>query len=257
MIRIERVGIATGYVPNGEDATKALQDARAADPLAGASAARGFNFLKSVYGPKRIKTALSRAQFEKCCYCENYFAGNYAGDVEHFRPKGRIKERRGAPFLYPGYFWLAYRWDNLLYSCSLCNSSGKGELFPIADPCARAMDDAGLQGEGALLIDPTREDPREHIAFEFITPKPLSERGEATIEVLKLARPELRPPRLSHLKAIDSLLRLANKPDTPEHADDRAHAIAQLNIAALSNAVFSSMTRDFLTARGWPPVAVA
>jgi hypothetical protein len=81
----------------------------------------------------------------KCAYCETSFAG-FIGDAEHFRPKGEVSvplEDGGSQVVtvvdednneiaHPGYFWLAYRWQNLLPSCHLCNRyGGKKTLFPV------------------------------------------------------------------------------------------------------------------------------
>ena len=41
------------------------------------------------------------------------------GDVDHFRPKSI-------------YWWLAYCYDNHLYSCQICNETYKGDNFPVA-----------------------------------------------------------------------------------------------------------------------------
>ena len=251
MIRIERLGIDAGYVDGGQAATRALYGERAADPLAGASAARAFEFSKNIYGNRRVKNALSKIQSGKCCYCESEFSGTYPGDVEHFRPKGRVRQRRGALAEYPGYFFLAYRWENLLFSCFICNSSGKGDFFPVAN--ARATDFSQLDNEGALLVDPLRENPRHHITFQFITPKAISRRGEETIKVLRLDRPELFRSRISHLKGLNARIRLATKADTPENYADRAWATEELNDSVLTTAPFSSMSRDYLVDQGWMP----
>src|SRR5690606_28088608 len=142
------------------------------------------------------------------------------------------------------------RWENLLFSCFSCNAASKRDLFPVTH--ARAATPAELVAEGAMLIDPTLEDPRQHITFDFITPKPVTVRGETTIKILRLDRAELYRPRLSHLKQLDTLLRLAAKPNTPEHAADRTYATVELNAALRPEAPFSSMAQDYLTHHGWP-----
>ena len=56
----------------------------------------------------------------------------------------------------PGYFWLAYVWENLFFACQLCNQTFKQNLFPLANPTKRRarshMDD--LSAEEPLLIHP-------------------------------------------------------------------------------------------------------
>lgn len=67
------------------------------------------------YKHKDIKDALTKLYHGKCAYCETHDPSPH---VEHYRPK------RG------GYYWLAYSWDNLILSCSQCNTK-KGNQFPI------------------------------------------------------------------------------------------------------------------------------
>ena len=252
MIRLDGLSRRAGYVPGGEAATDLLIAARAADPGAGSSRSRAFAFSKNIYGNPQIKRTLKNAQSGKCCYCENEFAAAYPGDVEHFRPKARVQQARGAPLEYPGYFWLAYCWENLLFACYSCNVMSKRELFPVADPSWRASSAAQLLAEGPQLLDPIREDPRQHIIYRFIEPHAISPRGDVTIRVLKLDRSDLRRPRLSHIKHLDTLLRLARKPDIPGNSDDRAYAAVELDAALTPQALFSSMSRDYLAKEGWP-----
>ena len=69
----------------------------------------------SRYKYQDVKDALRSLYHGKCAYCETYDPSPH---VEHYRPK------RG------GYYWLAYSWDNLIVSCSQCNTK-KGNKFPI------------------------------------------------------------------------------------------------------------------------------
>lgn len=85
-----------------------IKDGRYPDP----SNASSFD---SRYKYRDIKDKLDAIYYKKCCYCETI---NEQLEVEHYRPK------RG------GYYWLAYSWDNLLLSCTTCNSY-KNSQFPI------------------------------------------------------------------------------------------------------------------------------
>lgn len=67
---------------------------------------------------KAAKPQLKRETGGKCAYCESPTDTVAHGDVEHFRPKSR-------------YWWLAYCYDNYLYSCQICNEVHKGDEFPI------------------------------------------------------------------------------------------------------------------------------
>lgn len=95
----------------------------------------------------------------RCMYCED----SYATDIEHFWPKS-------------GYPLHTFDWLNYLLACSHCNSNLKRNLFPL-DP----------NGD-PLLIDPTSEDPRQHLTFipstgEFVEKSP---KGKESIDVFGL-----------------------------------------------------------------------
>ena len=83
----------------------------------------------------------------KCCFCERKFEegelGRYELDIEHFRPKGNVKEcppsrvGEGIRLTAPaeennGYYLPAYRLLNYAVACKLCNSGLKKDYFPIA-----------------------------------------------------------------------------------------------------------------------------
>lgn len=163
---------------------------------------------------RSFKGKFVNAQHGKCGFCEGLVAGNQYGDIEHFRPKAEVHElvddpdrwgveRRAnstvtnrktkEPIVKPGYWWLAYSWDNFLLSCLTCNQVWKANLFPVKGPRARA---AGVQ-ENALLLSPFDDfNPSEHFEYgrlgEIIG---TSERGRATIITCGLDRPSLRLAR--------------------------------------------------------------
>lgn len=66
---------------------------------------------------KASKPQLRTESDGKCAYCEGKASHVAHGDVEHFRPKSE-------------YWWLAYCYDNFLYSCQICNQTHKGSKFP-------------------------------------------------------------------------------------------------------------------------------
>ena len=118
-------------------------------------------FKSTLYGRRSIKKNYFASKdapfYGKCAYCESYITDFQHGDIEHFRPKGGItdendnqvvlKDDRGNPTLdatgepkpHPGYYWLAYNWQNLLPSCAICNQPssagskkiGKHNRFPV------------------------------------------------------------------------------------------------------------------------------
>jgi len=85
---------------------------------------------------KAAKKQLKAETGGKCAYCEAAAAVVAHCDVEHFRPKSR-------------YWWLAYCYDNYLFSCQRCNQEFKGDEFPVGGAAwgEPPLPDAGLAGE--------------------------------------------------------------------------------------------------------------
>jgi hypothetical protein len=84
--------------------------------FAGQAAGQPIKFVSAKW--KSAKKALEREAAQKCAYCEAPTSVVAHGDVEHFRPKSI-------------YWWLAYGFDNYLFSCQICNQLYKGDKFPI------------------------------------------------------------------------------------------------------------------------------
>lgn len=135
----------------------------------------------AAYKSDDVKLRLEGLFHGKCAYCESIYASQAPVDVEHYRPKGRVQ---GDP-RHGGYWWLAANWENLLPSCIDCNrrrrqetpavvsdlrvlaqtmKTGKQDAFPVNGVRA-SVDASDLSGEQPLLLDPTRDDPAEHLAF--------------------------------------------------------------------------------------------
>ena len=209
---------------------------------------RKFKFDGTVYGHRSIKSALLQAQSGKCCYCESRFRATSYGAVEHFRPKGAVRQCSRQGREYPGYYWLAYAWDNLLVSCDMCNTTHKRDLFPLADETARARnhhDD--LNTERPLFVDPATEDPRPHIRFRGAAIVGATRRGQATIEGTGLRRSDLeeaRMERLDHLGLLCQIVELEGVAPMEQVESARR----KLEEAILPCAKFSAMARDFLDA---------
>ena len=182
------------------------------------SGEKKFSIDSRIYGDKRVKNALLHAQYGKCCYCE--WKLNSYGAVEHYRPKGAVKQAPQQNQEYPGYYWVAYDWNNLLVSCERCNTSHKGNLFPLLDNNARARshhDDIAI--EQPLLINPAVVNPRDHIRFREDAPEPLTEIGRITIQYLGLRRAQLeedRRERLATLKIYWDFIEVTKNCNNPE-----------------------------------------
>jgi uncharacterized protein (TIGR02646 family) len=132
---------------------------------------------------KAAKDQLKSESNNKCAYCECSVPEVAHGDVEHFRPKAQ-------------YWWLAYCYDNYLFSCQICNQVYKNDNFPVSgqrlrEPVVRrnfsnerilqVFDEASpdpissqkivrtfltnLQKEGPLLPNPYYENPESYFVW--------------------------------------------------------------------------------------------
>lgn len=185
-----------------------------------------FRFSSKIYGHKSVKEALKKVQHGKCCFCESKVAHISHGDVEHFRPKGGYNIKVKGKLIKPGYYWLAYDFFNLYFSCQICNQSYKKNLFPIADESVRANshhDDHNL--EDCLIIDPGREEPSLHLYFEqeVIMAKVGSTKGKETIKRTGLDRKKLEDHRLEHLIKLEILAKVARDPNNPISTEAALH----------------------------------
>lgn len=217
---------------------------------------RVFTFDRRIYGATDVKAALVAAQFGKCAYCEEKVGQE--GDVEHFRPKGEWCQEAEGRTESPGYYWLAYSWDNLLLSCTTCNQRYKRSHFPLSLPDERARchtDD--LNQEDPLLLDPSICDPEQHIGFREEVAFAIgdSDYGQATIRIVGLNRDTLLEARLQHLQYLAACrLALDCEADLSMSPRGRAlieHARKMMPAAVKDDARFTSLSRS-AAASGFP-----
>jgi uncharacterized protein (TIGR02646 family) len=160
------------------------------------------SFNEGLYKRKSIKTSFFFSKedpfYGKCAYCETYIADFQRGDIEHFRPKAAVANEIDEPIQHSGYYWLAYDWQNLLPSCTICNQPtsvggkkiGKHNRFPVIGQHAQAPNE--VDAEHPLLINPASpkddDDPSKHLAIDIDTGLmiPLTERGRMCIEIFGL-----------------------------------------------------------------------
>jgi uncharacterized protein (TIGR02646 family) len=197
------------------------------------------NYKFDVYRDREIKEALRKLFHGKCAYCESSYAGTQPMDVEHWRPKGGFVDEsdpKKEELVWPGYFWLAADWNNLLPSCIDCNRRrnqivwskeeplrmGKESQFPVVDEAKRWRDpDQYSPGqiieEEPLLLNPCtdkEEDwPEKHLTFDenaVLVPKPdpkdksrPSPKAEASIRVYALNRTDLVLSRQERLRLLE------------------------------------------------------
>ena len=184
------------------------------------------------YKHRQVKMTLEKLFHDKCAYCESSPAATGPWDVEHYRPKGRVAERRKD---HPGYYWLAYKWENLFPACQFCNQSrkdapryddpqelpaqGKLDQFPVEDENNRAMShDADLTLETPLLLNPCLDNPERHLTYDVqgqIHPIDENDRhATETIRICHLRRRRLRDDRariVIRVRKVMKNLRLAQE----------------------------------------------
>jgi hypothetical protein len=98
VIRIKKPTKAPAVLVNrGKTATQQLCVKYDSD----SNTAKDFRFNSRIYAAKTVKTALQKAQHDKCAFCESKFSHIAYGDVEHFRPKAGYRQHPDDPSLSP------------------------------------------------------------------------------------------------------------------------------------------------------------
>lgn len=151
------------------------------------------DFDNKLYGHEDVKSELRRLHDNRCAYCGCSLQGSHF-PIEHYRPKTAYKNARNSPLVKPGYYWLAYDWDNLLCSCDECNSAKfKGNLFPLIDENKRNIKGKDISQEIPVLINPAIDDPNDYLEYDTWIVLPKSgigvieeSRAKGTIDILCL-----------------------------------------------------------------------
>ncbi len=151
---------------------------------------------QALWRDDRIRNWLLGLFQSKCWYSEAQEAVS-AYHVDHYRPKGRVTDvGRANPE--PGYWWLAFRWQNYRICGQLINVK-KSDVFPLVSGHRATPDAAGsIKLEAPALLDPTTDDARL-ISFDMdedgcrAVPSGGADEGdrarvETTIEVIGLNR---------------------------------------------------------------------
>lgn len=171
-----------------------------------------YNESSSIWS--EVKSVYMKLQGDcKCAYCERKMEstdyGRIEQDVEHFRPKKKVKEWKipkqlkdqginvtDIPNEDHGYYLLPYHLLNYLASCKPCNSALKKNYFPISDEYdLHGEDPNDLLEENPYLIYPIGdfdEAPENLIRFHGLSPQAVANNGYrraralVTIEFFKL-----------------------------------------------------------------------
>lgn len=252
MIRIYRP--STGpevLVTEGDVRRREHEAAIDGDRAAFASGEASLTFDREVYADESVKETLVAMQHSKCAFCEAKPLHVSDGDVEHFRPKGGVRQSDADPMQRPGYYWIAYAWENLLFACERCNRRHKKNLFPLLDPAQRATSHrAPIADEMPVFVDPSVEDPERYITYREHVPVAIdgNDRGEQTISALGLRRPDLNADREDHLKIVQNLHAVASHPDVPDSLREESRALLRKYVA--SDAEYSLMSCTAVQALG-------
>lgn len=233
-----------------------------------------------VYKSPDVRAALEEAFGHKCAYCETFYGSSQPVAIEHYRPKGEVTiDGKRVP---PGYYWLASEWENLLPSCTDCNSprkqdlptglrtAGKSNAFPLASERTRATSPEAVRKERRLLLHPYLDHPERHLEFVWgtdsiddgwVRPKASpsgreSAKGRATIEVCALQRRGLvkaRRERLIHLLAAlraveDAQGNVLRHPDDPQLLTQLADRLDDVEKYRKEHAPYSLMARQVVAA---------
>ncbi len=157
----------------------------------------------------------------KCAYCETKLTEGW--NVDHHRPKKRVKERPD----HPGYYWLAYEWTNLYPACNGCNqhlrdrphwdanqqndrAAGKADQFPLDDERHRAMSPTDdIARELPYVLDPCDDEPQLYLTFDIqgnVLAIDDDVFGETTIDVCHLDRYRLSLARAKVIETVVEML---------------------------------------------------
>ena len=200
-----------------------------------------------------VRLALWRYQHKKCCYCERIRDPKREPDVEHFRPKTEV-DGVGKP----GYWWLAYDWSNLFFSCKKCNQT-KLAQFPMVEGAHVRTPSGNVSTEKPVLPHPVDDNPEDFISFRWeFEPLPIAvpigkdnlHRGERSITILGLDDGDIAEQRgrlLLTLKAVAAKMMAA------EHLMDKSQikrAKREIMEATKAANEFAGFRRAFFRAEG-------
>lgn len=205
---------------------------------------------KSVYKSKansdEIRNNLKKMNGDKCCYCGQGTGNDIRMDVEHYRPTNEVRYSKKIKFEY-GYYWLSAKWNNLLPSCSNCNSevykevydynegqwieavlTGKGINFPLyINPRCEPDHRLDCFWEIPLIFNPIYINPKNVFSYEksydeekgfiiFIKPNDGCHSiqrliADTSISILGLNRAHLCLERARQFRLVESAIEMLRK----------------------------------------------
>lgn len=205
-----------------------------------------FDIKPEVYGCQEVKEALDRIQNGMCCYCECYYETSGKGEVEHFRPKMGYQQDKDDLFHRPGYFWLGYEWNNLMYSCKNCNEDYKKNYFPLKDNTKRANPEKSfsINDETPLLVNPYEEtEPEKHFGFDGGIEFGITEEGKKSVEYYGLDREALNEDRAEFLDKFVCLEEIYQSHKGQKDEEEKLNKLKTKLAQALNRGKYTLMLR--------------
>lgn len=158
---------------------------------------------------KELKKSLHIVFHGKCGYCESKIESPDLGTVDRYRPNNGVRDKN--EFHQDLYWWLTFKWDNLIYCCKECNQF-KGNYFPIKGIRIQNEND-DYENEHRLLLNPYLDEPGNHLNYTLSDLghiDALTDEGNQTIELLRLNRTDLiegrKRARKEIIDAVESLI---------------------------------------------------
>jgi hypothetical protein len=136
--------------------------------------------IQSRYNQPDVKFSLQNECNSKCMYCESSIGHIAFEHIEHIKPKAVNR--------YPE---LTFIWTNLGLVCPICNSN-KSDIYDEALP----------------FINPYEDNPLDYLKAlgHFIYHLPNNHRGEITVRIINLNRPQLIERRKERIDSIRGLI---------------------------------------------------
>jgi len=189
---------------------------------------------------------------KKCCYCERKRNQKRESDVEHFRPKAEVAEAPG----HPGYWWMAYDWENYLFSCKTCNQDYKKNRFPLLKESQRALG-PGTHRERPVLIDPATEDPTGFIGYVWESDRVIAigldedGRGDRTVnELTAINQEDVIDERSNGLGNLELIAGLMKRALAGNHSELIAKYAGEIERETDSALPFAGFRRFYFRKRG-------
>ncbi|WP_422860654.1 AAA family ATPase [Flagellimonas sp. S174] len=194
-----------------------------------------------------LKTYLHNIFYGKCGYCEIRIISPKLGTVDRYRPNNGVRDKK--EYHQDLYWWLAFEWNNLVYSCKDCNQY-KGNYFPVKTERVHNRED-NLSIENTLLLNPYLDEPNEHFGYNIHGAQskrepyllyPLTEKGNQTIELLRLNRTNLIEGRKkAEREILNSIEQLTNDSELNNQIRENLSRIYELE----------NFDEEFLSYKKW------